>query len=87
MTESVPEVSGSLVDVIGRAMVQYSPDIMSRLQKIRQEMGSQGHKVTAKVHWVKCGKKCKNCPHGPYLYAFWKQDGKTRSKYIGKVGA
>jgi len=34
---------------------------------------------------VMCGKKCGKCPHGPYKYIVWKQDGKTRWKYIGKV--
>jgi hypothetical protein len=33
---------------------------------------------------VTCGKNCKGCPHGPYWYAYWREGGKTRSKYIGK---
>lgn len=34
---------------------------------------------------VKCGKPaCTRCPHGPYWYAYWKEDGKTRKRYIGR---
>jgi hypothetical protein len=34
---------------------------------------------------VRCGKdSCRSCPHGPYWYAYWKQDGRTRKRYIGR---
>jgi hypothetical protein len=34
---------------------------------------------------VRCGKtSCASCPHGPYWYAFWKEDGRTRKRYIGR---
>jgi hypothetical protein len=44
---------------------------------------------TLRLELVNCGKdRCKRCrggpAHGPYWYAYWKQDGHTRSKYIGK---
>lgn len=33
---------------------------------------------------VKCGKaQCRSCPHGPYWYAYFRRDGKLRSKYVG----
>ncbi|MDF0591318.1 hypothetical protein [Candidatus Methanocrinis natronophilus] len=41
--------------------------------------------VTYRQEWVRCGKECRSCPHGPYWYCYWKEDGKTRTKYIGKV--
>ncbi len=42
--------------------------------------------VTYRLEKVKCGKKgCNKCPHGPYWYAYWKENGKTKSKYIGKT--
>lgn len=39
--------------------------------------------------WAKCSKpNCKTCGagqgHGPYWYAFWTENGKTKKKYIGK---
>ena len=34
---------------------------------------------------VRCGKEsCRTCPHGPYWYAYWKEDGRTRKRYIGR---
>lgn len=34
---------------------------------------------------VRCGKAgCTKCPHGPYWYAYWREDGRIRSRYIGK---
>ena len=42
-------------------------------------------KVTFRQETVRCGKKgCKSCPHGPYWYAYWREDGRLRSRYIGK---
>jgi hypothetical protein len=40
--------------------------------------------VTYRQEWVYCGKNCNSCPHGPYWYAYWKEGGRTRTKYIGK---
>jgi hypothetical protein len=42
-------------------------------------------KVTYRLEHVKCGKRgCTRCPHGPYWYAYWREDGRLRSRYIGK---
>jgi Family of unknown function (DUF6788) len=47
--------------------------------------------ATLRLELVNCGKgACKSCAggsrpsHGPYWYAYWKDKGRTRSKYIGK---
>jgi hypothetical protein len=45
--------------------------------------------ATLQLELVKCGKSaCRVCgllpAHGPYWYAYWKSDGRTRTKYIGK---
>ena len=40
--------------------------------------------ITYRLERVSCGKGCKVCPHGPYWYGYWKEGGKTLSKYIGK---
>lgn len=34
---------------------------------------------------VRCGKEgCGGCPHGPYWYAYWREGGRVRTRYIGK---
>lgn len=34
---------------------------------------------------VRCGKPaCRSCPHGPYWYAYYKEDGRTRRRYVGR---
>lgn len=43
-------------------------------------------KVTFRQELVRCGKDgCRSCPHGPYWYAYWREDGRTRSRYVGKT--
>ncbi|MGC2575116.1 MAG: hypothetical protein WA364_26710 [Candidatus Nitrosopolaris sp.] len=40
--------------------------------------------ATIRQEYVKCGNPdCQNL-HGPYLYAYWKQDKKLRKRYVGK---
>lgn len=40
--------------------------------------------VTYRLESVKCGKPgCTKCPHGPYWYAYYREEGKVRSRYIG----
>lgn len=73
-------------EAVGRALVDNSPKIRERIKAIASTEGVPPGGVLIRVEFVNCGKKCKSCPHGPYLYAYWKQDGKTRSKYIGKAG-
>ena len=43
-------------------------------------------KVTYRQESVRCGKPgCTRCPHGPYWYAYWREDGRLRSRYLGKT--
>jgi hypothetical protein len=44
-------------------------------------------KLTIQSERVYCGKQCRGCPHGPYDYAYWREGGKIRSKYLGKTKA
>ena len=42
--------------------------------------------VRLRSQFVRCGKDaCTTCPHGPYWYAHWTEDGKRRSRYIGRL--
>lgn len=41
--------------------------------------------VTYRLESVRCGKAgCGSCPHGPYWYAYYREEGKLRSRYIGR---
>ena len=42
-------------------------------------------RVTYRQHLVRCGKEgCAGCPHGPYWYAHWTEDGRRRKQYVGR---
>jgi hypothetical protein len=43
-------------------------------------------RATIKQEYIKCGRSnCSKVKHGPYFYAYWKDDnGELRKKYIGK---
>ncbi|MCC5947673.1 MAG: hypothetical protein JJT89_04380 [Nitriliruptoraceae bacterium] len=41
--------------------------------------------LTYRQEEVRCGKPtCRSCPHGPYWYAYWREDGRVRKRYIGR---
>lgn len=43
-------------------------------------------KVSLRHQMVRCGKSgCTKCPHGPYWYAYWTEDGQRRSRYVGRL--
>ena len=42
--------------------------------------------VSLRQQAVRCGKAaCTRCPHGPYWYAYWTENGRRRSRYIGRL--
>lgn len=42
--------------------------------------------VSLRRQAVKCGKAaCTRCPHGPYWYAYWTENGRRRTRYIGRL--
>ncbi len=56
-------------------------------EKLRSINNSRNvpNNATIRKEYVRCGKL--DCPskHGPYYYAYWKDDsGKLKKKYIGK---
>ena len=59
--------------------------IRGLLDDDEREPGPRKGKVTFRQQSVRCGKKgCTSCPHGPYWYAYWRESGRMRSKYVGK---
>jgi hypothetical protein len=66
-----------------RRLVILAQDLLGR-RRVGRVPGSQ--KVTYRLEEVKCGKAtCTRCPHGPYWYAYWREDGRVRSRYLGSA--
>ena len=58
----------------------------ARLERRGVPVGNGAAKVSLRQQHVRCGKQsCTSCPHGPYWYAYWTEEGKRRSRYIGKL--
>jgi hypothetical protein len=60
---------------------------MNLSEKAGREVVERRHAggVTLQLEKVRCGKRtCKKCPHGPYWYAYWRDGGRMKSRYIGK---
>jgi hypothetical protein len=44
----------------------------------------EGARVSYRLEDVRCGKStCTRCPHGPYWYAYWRENGRVKSRYLG----
>ncbi len=75
--------------------IQQLREIDARLRRVVQERrgGKPGvhaeqsiGSITFRYETVRCGKaNCTRCPHGPYWYAYWKEGGRTRSRYVGRA--
>ncbi len=69
-------------DTQGKITVQ--ADSEEKIYTIIDASG-QIHRGTVVIKPVYCGKRCEGCPHKFYKYIAWRQDGKTKWKYIGRV--
>lgn len=56
-----------------------------KLEKVRSINNSKNlpNNATIRKEYVRCGKLDCQSKHGPYYYAYWKENGKLRKKYIG----
>jgi len=73
----------SLSDPELRRLVILAQDLLERRGAGRVPDGT---KITYRREEVRCGKSnCTRCPHGPYWYAYWREDGRLRSKYLGSA--
>jgi len=60
------------------------PQKTGRLPKKKKTLAERVPKgATLRRQKVRCGKVTCAKLHGPYWYAAWKEDGKTRTAYIG----
>src|SRR5215472_8078147 len=61
-------------------------DVMRALSKLKMTVDDLEipPNATIRQEYVKCGDPdCENS-HGPYFYAYWKQDKKLKKRYVGK---
>jgi hypothetical protein len=71
------------------ALVEQTNHMVARINSQR-DLTSRNYKsipsgATIREEHVKCGKPdCNRCKHGPYYYAYWKENGKLKKKYIGR---
>ena len=70
------------------ALSELSDADLRRLQLLldnRLKESVDPKKVSYRKKHIKCGKEsCRSCPHGPYWYAEWSENGVRKSKYLGK---
>ncbi len=58
----------------------------AQLQATVGVQAGEDPKFSMRQQWVRCGKAgCTRCPHGPYWYAYWTEDGRRRSRYVGRL--
>jgi hypothetical protein len=67
-----------------------STNNMSIIQLKRKQRVIDGQVMTVTAQSRKCGKSHCRCQrpgqrkHGPYWYGYWRENGKLRSRYIGR---
>ena len=67
-----------------------SRNFFARLNNLKETSTKNYESVpsnaTIRKEYVKCGSySCYRCKHGPYYYAYWRDEtGKLRKKYLGK---
>ena len=69
-------------------------DLEEKIEGLREEdeqssIEQREPTITVREEWRKCGKAGCRCQtgelHGPYVYEYWKEEGRTRSRYVGKA--
>lgn len=60
--------------------------ILTKAQLDRSGPQREDPKVSLRHQMVRCGKTgCTKCPHGPYWYAYWSENGRRKSRYVGRL--
>ena len=72
------------------AVIKHTEKFLERLKESRQLEIRNNQSIpdyaTIREEYIKCGKSlCFGCKHGPYYYAYWKdENGKLKKKYLGR---
>lgn len=80
-------------DVVEAVREMEEPELRRLFMLTRARLEQRGHKfpdlgpdMKIRKQMVRCGKSsCTTCPHGPYVYSYWTEDGRQRSKYLGRL--
>jgi hypothetical protein len=87
--DRLPKFYEKLHDGSG-AIIKQTENFLEILEKSRQleirNNQSIPDNATIREEYVKCGKSlCFGCKHGPYYYAYWKdENSKLKKKYLGQ---
>ncbi|GBD85822.1 hypothetical protein BMS3Abin02_02243 [bacterium BMS3Abin02] len=58
----------------------------ARLESVGAITPGSDVNVSLRQQWIRCGKQsCSRCPHGPYWYAYWTENGQRCTRYVGKL--
>lgn len=68
-----------------RRLVILAQDLLAQRGEERVPDRPGGVRVSLRLEEVRCGKAaCTRCPHGPYWYAYWREGGRLRKRYLGR---
>ncbi len=82
LTDRELEQLRQIEERLRRAVQERRPSLSQHAITTEQQFGS----LTFRYETVRCGKpNCTRCPHGPYWYVYWKEGGRTRSRYVGRT--
>jgi len=85
LCERANKRTNKLLTKVESEKIRFEAKIKSEKIKSINNSANLPSNATIRKEYVKCGKL--DCPskHGPYYYAYWKDDcGKLKKKYIGK---
>jgi hypothetical protein len=75
------EKGGSIIKQGEKLLVKMN----SKIQVVNRNFKSIPRNATIRKEYIKCGKEFCLCEHGPYYYAYWRdENGKLKKKYIGR---
>jgi hypothetical protein len=72
-----------------QVMLEHSNNFIYKTEAKKQIVSERHESIPdnaiIREEFIKCGKdSCLKCPHGPYFYAYWKdENGKLRKRYVG----
>jgi hypothetical protein len=86
-SEQLQQVDVWLQKLLRKAEVNKRDPRPDQDDNLVMEEHQRGDK-TYRLEYTRCGKTGCKCTtgnlHGPYWYAYWTEEGKTKSRYIGK---